>query len=123
MRNILLLLSLSAFSAVATLGSALLLSPPCAAQQIRQLPVNGKRGTTGDKLPLPQLVVGRETLTLAPGGVIYDANNRTIIHSALPVDADVWYQLNPTGQVQRLYILRPEEQARLNAEKKTFSFF
>ena len=83
------------------------------AQQIRFLPANGKRGTTGESLPLPQVKINRQVLALAPGGLIYDINNRTILHQNLPQGADVWYQLNIEGQVQHIYILRPDEQARL----------
>ena len=122
MRNILLLLTFSVFSGAAVVGPALLWPQRCEAQTIRQLPANGKRGTTGDKLPYPQVAIGRETFALAPGGIIYDTNNRTIVQGALPADADVWYQLNNTGQVQRIYVLRPEEQARLEKEKKFFFF-
>ena len=89
-----------------------------AAQQIRQLPANGKRGVTGDRLPWPQVAIGRETLQLASGGLLYDAANRTIVQGSLPVGADVWYQVNRDGQIQRIYILRPEEQARLDQAKK-----
>ena len=98
-------------------GSTLLWAPVSDAQTPRQLPVNGKRGTTGDPLPRPQVVISRQTLTVAPGGLIFDTSNRTIVHSALPVNADVWYQLNNGGQVRRIYILRPEEQERLDREK------
>jgi hypothetical protein len=105
-------------------GATVLLQPQPvpAQQQIRQLPANGKRGTTGDLLPLPQVVINRETLTLAPGGLIFDTNNRTILHQSLPPGSDVWFQLNNIGQIQRIYILRPEEQARLDSEKKFFFF-
>jgi hypothetical protein len=92
------------------------------AQEIRQLPVNGKRGKTGDQKPLPQVVIGRETFVLAPGGLIYDTHNRTILHQALPVGADVWYQANNQGQLQRIYVLRPEERARLDAGRKWYEF-
>ena len=123
MRNRLLLLTFSVFSGAAVVGPALLWPQHASAQQqIRQLPTNGKRATTGDLQPLPQVVIGRETLTLAPGGLIFDTNNRTILHQSLPPGSDVWYQLNSTGQVQRIYILRPEEQARLEKEKKFFFF-
>ena len=88
-----------------------------AAQQIRQLPVNGKRGVTGASLQLPQVIISRETRNLAPGGLIFDTHNRTIVHGSLPVGADVWYQLNSGGQIQRIYILRPDEQARLDQAK------
>ena len=83
------------------------------AQQIRFLPANGKRGATGESLPLPQVKINRQVLALAPGGLIYDINNRTILHQNLPQGADVWYQFNIEGQVQHIYILRPDEQARL----------
>ena len=114
MRKILLLLGFLAattLSAVGVTGAAF-------AQQIRLLPENGKRGTTGAQRPMPEVVIGRQTLALAPGGLIFDANNRTILHQALPQGADVWYQLNGQGQVQRIYILRPEEQTRLTQAGK-----
>jgi hypothetical protein len=114
MRNILLLLILLAVSC----GSAVIWSPPGAAQQIRFLPDNGKRGTTGGRLQMPLVAIGRETRKLAPGGLIFDTNNRTILHGSLPAGADVWYQVNNSGQFQRIYILRPEEQARLDKAGK-----
>ena len=107
MRKILTLLSLLA--ALIGYGAASV----AYAQQIRYLPANGKRGTTGESLPLPQVKINRLTLALAPGGLIHDTNNRTILHQNLPQGADVWYQLNIEGQVQHIYILRPDEQARL----------
>ena len=111
MRKILLLLTFS------VLGATFLAAQTSYAQ-LRQLPTNGKRGVTGDTLPLPQVVIGRSTLTLAPGGLIYDTSNRTIVHGSLPVGSDVWYQVNSGGQIQRIYILRPEEQSRLNQAGK-----
>lgn len=86
--------------------------------QMRQLPLNGKRGLTGESMSLPLVRIGRETLKLAPGGLIFDTQNRTIVHAALPVGADVWYQVNTGGDVQRIYILTPLEQQRLDQAKK-----
>ncbi len=114
MRKILLLLSLLPSSITV---SALLWPAPGVAQQIRQLPVDGKRGVTGNQQPLPQVMIGRTLFQLAPGGLIFDTYNRTIVHMSLPVGADVWYQLNSSGQIRRIYILRPDEQARLNQAK------
>ena len=108
MRKILLLLILSV-----TVGL-----PLSYAQLMRQLPVNGKRGFTGDSQPMPRVIIGREILMLAPGGVIFDTNNRTIVHASLPVGAAVLYQVNTAGQIQRLYLLRPDEQARLDQARK-----
>jgi hypothetical protein len=117
MRNILLSLNLLACAAVAVGACAVIWPQPGVAQQIRFLPPNGKRGVTGGSLPLPQVVIGRETRTLAPGGLIFDDNNRTILHGSLPVGADVWYQLNDGNQIQRIYILRPDERARLDGKQ------
>ena len=102
-----------AFGAIGTLAW-----PEVSHAQLRQLPVNGKRGVTGAQQQLPIVVIGRETLSLAPGGLIFDTFNRTVVHGSLPVGADVLYQLNASGQIQRIYILRPEEQARLDQAKK-----
>jgi len=86
--------------------------------QLRQLPQNGKRGVTGEKMPLPLVRIGRETLKLAPGGLIFDTSHRTIVHGSLPERADVWYQMNFSGEIQRIYVLTPAEQTRLDREKK-----
>ena len=58
--------------------------------------------------------IGREVLRVAPGGVIYDQSNRAILHSTLPAEGDVWYTTDANGEVQRLYILTPAEQAMLD---------
>jgi hypothetical protein len=113
MLKLLLLFTLSFFG----VGVSLSLSQHAEAQQIRFLPANGKRGTTGTKQALPLLIINRETLRLAPGGLIFDINNRTILHGSLPMGADIWYQLNFSGEVQRIYILRPDEQTRLDQGK------
>jgi len=107
MRKILLLLILSVLGWVQVSHA-----------QLRQLPVNGKRGVTGNPLQLPLVTVGKETRNLAPGSLIFDTHNRTIVHGSLPVGADIWYQVNSNGQIQRIYILRPEEQARLDQAQK-----
>jgi len=52
--------------------------------QLRTLPANAKRATVGQPQALPNVELDGKILRLAPGGVIYDQNNRTIVHSALP---------------------------------------
>ena len=49
---------------------------------------------------------------LAPGGMIYDQNNRTIVHNALPPGADVAVTPDMNGDVARIYILTPLERAQ-----------
>jgi hypothetical protein len=80
------------------------------AQGIRKLPANGKLGElVGQQQPFPMLQIGSGLMRLAPGGLIYDQNNRTMIHAMLPDRATVLYFQDPAGDVTRVYILRPEE--------------
>jgi len=112
MRKILLLLKLFA------LAAALLTVQASYAQSLRLLPANGKRGVTGEQRPLPVVIINGEAAKLAPGGIIFDTNNRTLLHQQLPAGADVWFQLNMTGDIQRIYILTPDERARLDQARK-----
>ena len=82
------------------------------AQSLRTLPPSGFLGTTGEPLPLPGIVINRTVLTLAPGAVIYDQNNRTLTHSQLPVGADIFFTGDGVGNVMRVYILTADEKAR-----------
>jgi len=79
----------------------------------RTLPAQGKLGVLGDPAPLPMVQVNGEALRFAPGGVIFDQSNRTIVHAALPPNASVLYTTNTNGEVQRIYILTPDEQRAL----------
>jgi hypothetical protein len=81
----------------------------------RQLPRDGLRGELGAPLPLPMVQIGREVLRLAPGGVVYDAQNRTILQSALPPEGAVLYTKDANGDVQRLYLLTPSVRAMLDS--------
>ena len=112
MRKILLLLKLFviavAFASVQT-GYA---------QLQRLLPANGKRGVTGEQRPLPVVIINGEAAKLAPGGIIFDADNRTLLHQSLPANTDIWFQLNIQGDIQRMYILTPEERARLDQVRR-----
>ena len=86
-----------------------------AAQPFRTLPPAGFLGTTGERLPLPGITINKTVLTLAPGAVIYDQNNRTLTHSQLPVGADVFFTRDGMGNVMRMYILTADEKARFKA--------
>ena len=85
------------------------------AQFIRFLPPFGERGRTGESLPMPDVKIGRQVLRLAPGAVIIDQNNRTVVQAALPVGVDVFYTRDQAGNVQRIYVLTDEERVRLAA--------
>ncbi len=103
--------------AAMVLSSALAL--PGYAQVQRLLPANGKLGQlVGQQRPLPLIEINKEVLRLAPGGVIMDQSNRSIVHGHLPAYADVLYVLDPRGDVSRIIILTPEELARLEQTAK-----
>ena len=96
---------------------ACLLSTGTGYAQLRTLPANAKRTTVGQPQMLPYVELGGKVVRLAPGGVIYDQNNRTIVHGALPADADVVFTTDMNGDVARIYILTPQEQAQFNQRK------
>ena len=93
--------------------AAVLLAAGMAQAQLRALPANAKRATVAQQQhPLPYVGLGSAVVKLAPGGVIYDQNNRSIVHGALPPGADVAYVLDMNGDVGRIYILTPLEQSQ-----------
>jgi hypothetical protein len=87
------------------------------AQFTRFLPPAGERGKTGDTVALPAVIIDKKAMRLAPGAVIRDQSNRTLVHSQLPVGADVFYTRDlQTGEIARIYILTDLEKARLTAK-------
>ena len=106
MRNLLLILM-----------AASLLLAGVAHAQLRTLPANAKRATVGQPQQLPYVDLGGKVVRLAPGGVIYDQHNRSIVHGALPPGADVAFTIDMHGDIARIYILTPHEQARLDQKK------
>ena len=94
------------------------LAPGAYAQVGRLLPENGERGKTGEKQPLPVVKIGSRVMRLAPGGVIYDQQNRFLVHSQLPAQIDVLYIRDPAGDIQRLYVLTDLERASLDRAGK-----
>ena len=93
-----------------TLALAVAFAAPSHAQMPRQLPANGKLGElVGQNQPFPLLQINDKVVRLAPGGRIYDQNNRTILHTFLPERAPVLFVEDMNGDVSRLYVLRPDE--------------
>jgi hypothetical protein len=91
---------------------AFLLSVPAWAQ--RPLPADGKRAEIGAPQVLPMVLIGGELRRLAPGGIIFDAANRRITHGQLLPGMEILYVPDRNGDVQRIIVLTPEEQARLD---------
>jgi hypothetical protein len=89
------------------------------AQVFRQLPANGKLGElTGQQQPFPLLQIDSNVLRLAPGGRIYDVNNRIILHGTLPPNATVLFVLDMNGDVSRVYILREDELEQIRQRQR-----
>lgn len=84
----------------------------------RMLPADAKRAEVGEQQGLPAVLLGKELLRLAPGGIIFDTANRRITHGQLLPGADVLYQLDRNGEVLRIIVLTPLEQAQLDQVKK-----
>ena len=111
MRKYLLSLMLcAALAASASLHAQLL--------QLRFLPEKGERGRLGENQALPMVKIGNRVMRLSPGGLIFDQNNRTILHGSLPPGADVLYTKDMNGDVQRIYILTDQERANLDAARR-----
>lgn len=102
---LIVLVLLFSWAAPAELGAQLI--------QNRILPAQGERGRLGDAQVLPMVKISGRVMRLAPGGVIFDQHNRTIIHAHLPVGAEILYTRDQTGNVQRIYILTDQERERL----------
>ena len=85
--------------------------------QLRTLPAKAKRATL-QAYQNPFVFLGNEQLRLAPGAVIYDTNNRTIVPLSLPAPADVVFTIDQTGAVTRIYLLTPQEIQQLNQSRR-----
>jgi len=108
MRKWMWILALAA--AVATTGHA---------QIYRQLPTNGTLGElTGQQQPFPLLLIDGKILRLAPGGRIYDEQNRILMHGALPPNANVLFVQDMNGDVSRVYILRSDELEQIRQRQR-----
>ena len=94
----------------------LLASPMASAQ--RSLPPDTKRAEIGAQQMLPMVMLNQDVRRLAPGGIIFDAANRRIPHGQLMPGSEVIYELDRNGEILRIVVLTPEEQARLDRAKK-----
>jgi hypothetical protein len=89
----------------------LLLAASFASAQVRSIPQDAK---VGEIRHLQDMVVEIDGAPqqLAPGAQIRDASNRIIVPTAIPPGTLVKYLVDATGQVQKVWILTPEEAQR-----------
>jgi hypothetical protein len=98
---------------------ALLTASASYAQLSRPFPADGKLGElVGRQHPFPLIQINNKVVRLAPGGLIYDRQNRSILHNQLPEYSPVLFVEDRTGDVARVYLLRPEELERLERTLK-----
>lgn len=79
----------------------------------RPLPEDGVRATLTGPQAYPFVQLGGKLYRMAPGGIIRDDANRKIVHGELPSHAQVLYLPDGNGEISRIWILTPEEQAML----------
>ena len=89
----------------------LLLAASLAGAQVRSIPQDAR---VGQIRHLQDMVVEIDGAAqqLAPGAQIRDASNRIILPIAIPSGTLVKYLVDANGQVQRVWILTPEEAQR-----------
>ena len=97
------------------LVAALAFAAASQAQLQRMLPSTGQYGELNgqQQQPLPLVQIDKKVLRLAPGGRIFDQQNRMIVHGSLPDAAPVLYVLDMNGDIGRLYVLLPAEVERV----------
>lgn len=107
-------------------ASALLAALPASAQVMRRFPRTALRGeiTFG---AYPELLLNGQPARLAPGGRVRDMNHsQAIPNLLLGKKFIVNFQLNTSGFLQEVWILRPEEIAnpwpRTTAEAESLRF-
>ncbi len=88
-----------------------LLAASLAGAQVRSIPQDAK---VGEIRHLQDMVVEIDGAPqqLAPGAQIRDESNRIIMPMAIPPGALVKYLVDAAGQIQRVWILTPEEAQR-----------
>ncbi len=84
----------------------------------RTLPANAQRAEIGAQQMLPMVMLNTEAHRLAPGGIIFDTANRRITQGQLRPGSEILYELDRNGEILRIVVLTPEEEARLDRAKK-----
>lgn len=90
------------------------------AQLQRFLPTDGQLGELSGQQAqaFPLVQINKKALRLAPGGRIYDQQNRMIVHGSLPDAAFVLFVADMNGDVAQMYLLLPAELERLKPAPK-----
>lgn len=78
----------------------------------RMFPADAKPGEL-QGMTFPQARINDKIYRMAPGLRIRDTNNRIVVPNAAPTTGKVMYQLDTTGNLLQMWVLTPDEIARL----------
>ncbi|MFM9970949.1 MAG: hypothetical protein ACKVQK_21350 [Burkholderiales bacterium] len=94
------------------IGSCILCMSMLAFGQVRPIPDDVQRGWLRH-IQGNVISIDEKAIQLAPGGNIRNEQNLIIVPASLPgAGALAEYQLDPSGQVSRAWLLTPQEAAR-----------
>jgi hypothetical protein len=93
------------------LGTLLALCCFAAAAQLRDIPVDAKRGKLLHVYDMEVQIDG-VLQRLSPSAQIRDAENRIVMPSSVAPQSDVKYRLDQTGHVRQVWILSEREAAQ-----------
>ncbi|MDP1557800.1 MAG: hypothetical protein Q8L82_02630 [Nitrosomonas sp.] len=86
-------------------------------QLLRSFPIDSKLGKL-TTFAYPEVVIDGQALHLGAGGQIRDKNNFIILPAMLNEKGSVRYQMDPMGNVHRIWFLTPEEADLAKIEEK-----
>ena len=99
------------------LASAVFAFAAFAAQaQFRTIPAEAKRATLSHVQAMIVEIDGKRTL-LAAGAQIRDGRNMIVLPTAVPPGVRIKYLTDTQGQVSRIWILSPQEEAQPDPQK------
>ncbi|TCV84715.1 hypothetical protein [Sulfurirhabdus autotrophica] len=75
----------------------------------RLLPQDVKTGMIRG-VEYPQVNVDGTVYKLSPGSRVFDQSNRSILPGSIPQSARIFYQLNPQGELSKVWIMTPDEE-------------
>ena len=84
--------------------------------QLRTIPAEAKRATLSHVQAMIVEIDGKRT-QLAAGAQIRDGRNMIVLPAAVPPGVRVKYLTDAQGQVSRIWILSPQEQAQPDPQK------
>jgi len=84
--------------------------------QFRTIPADAKRATMSHVQGMTVEIDGKRTL-LAAGAQIRDGRNMIVLPTAVPPGVRIKYLADAQGQVARVWILSPQEEAQPDPQK------